>query len=1246
MSRVLRLLSSLRQGGARLWTENNVLRFEAPKGVITPDQLAEMRELKAEICGFLDGAKLQSEASSVAALRRQKAPLSFAQEQLWVLGQVEDLGSAYDIPMAIRLKGSLNADALQRSLTEILRRHDVLRARIDPTADDPVQIIDAPAAYRLDTTDLSRLGEGEGAAALAQRISGFVSEPFVLTDGSLFRAHLVKLSVDEHILLFNIQHIVFDGWSRGVLSRELAALYSAYSLGLPSPLSELPLQYADYAIWQRERLQGRVIAEHIAYWRAKLSGAPPFLDLPTDRARPPVKSFRGDRVSLQLPRELSDRIKDVATSEAVTPYMFMLSAFLVLLSWWSGQRDIVVGTPVANRTRLELEGLIGLVANILVLRVDISPDSSFTALLARVREVALDAYSHDELPFEKLVEVLHPRRDLSRQPLVQVLFALQNVPVDKLEMSGLDANWTDISSVTSKFDLSVYLYEMEEGVSGCFEFAAELFSQSTVEQMILDFRAVLEAVVAAPRRPLVDLWNAIAPLGVQIAISSSFTADVAVDPLLQWTERIGLTSSVRMTGFDQVFQALLAAPSFTQERHQFHVILLRLEDWGRRQEGSNGSGDGTMTIDVDLVERNVLEFVDRLGVASQIGRGYCLVGICPQSPGTVTSALSSQLAVIEARLTKAIQDLPRVLIVPVATTLEAFGVSSFHDSYLDEMARIPYSENFFFAAATAIMRSVLSTTARPCKVLVVDCDNTLWLGICGEDGAAGVTVTPGRRQLQEVLVELVKRGILVCLCSRNDEADVFAVFQTNPGMVISLDEIVAHRIGWNAKCEAMAELADELDLGLDSFVFLDDDAVECAKMEAQLPEVLTLKVPTDDDAIGSFLNRLWMFDGAGSTSEDRARTQRYVEERRRSTAKQQAASLSEFIKSLGLRVSLGISSASDVERMVQIAERTTQFNTSGVRLTLADAKAIVVAPDTDAFIVTASDRFGDYGRSGLIVVDRSEPIWRVVLFALSCRVLGRDVEFEVLEQLVEKSSAALVEGLAFDFRATPRNAPAERFLLSLQRLGGLTECLLSTNVFPIHSLKSALERRRSGDPVTAPRDVAAERASTQQRPTGAGADLVAPHRRFCRLVAAEYGSVDDRAATFGRSVRRVAAPPAEHEAPRTSLEKTLCRIWRDVLRVERVGIDDNFFELGGHSLLATRVIARMRGELNVEMPLRAMFETPTIAELAGSIDRNRDISRSKRSADLNSKVSALSPEEVRSMLRELRREASGDRIGQ
>ena len=443
------------------------------------------------------------ETPPIMPLRKHSGfPLSFAQQRLWFIDQLQPENNYYNIPAAVRLSGPLNVLALRRVLGEIVRRHQSLRTRFEVVESEALQVIHQTTEARLPLIDLCALDE-EAREAEARRLMKAESErPFNLQRGPLLRATLLKLAGEEHLVLLTMHHIVSDGWSVGVLVREVAILYEAYSQGQESPLPDLPLQYAHFAVWQRGWLQGDVLDQQLSYWKQQLAGAPPVLELPLDYPRPAVQTYHGSQVSFRLSRTVTTALKEIGRRERATLFMTLLAAWQTFLSAYTGRTDIVTGADVANRNRSETENLIGFFVNMLVLRTDLSGNPTFRELIGRVREVALGAYAHQDVPFEKLVEELQPQRDLSRNPLFQVLLVLQNVPMEELQLSNLKLSPVEVNNKRAPFDLLLDMMEHDGCLGGAVRYNTDLFARESVERMIRHFETLLQAIVEHPERRL------------------------------------------------------------------------------------------------------------------------------------------------------------------------------------------------------------------------------------------------------------------------------------------------------------------------------------------------------------------------------------------------------------------------------------------------------------------------------------------------------------------------------------------------------------------------------------------------------------------------------------------------------------------------------------------------------------------------------------------------------------------------
>ena len=501
------LVSSLREAGVFFWREGDQLRLRAEVGTLTPELQQKLREHKPEILKVLESEEAPRPRRPVlqAVARNGILPLSFAQQRLWFLDQFEPNSAVYNIPMALRLTGALDVAALQQSLNEIVRRHEAVRTGFRTVDDKPTQVIQPASALETPLVDLAERPELEREETALRLCDEEAQRPFDLKRDVLLRAKLFRLGEADHILLLTMHHIASDAWSVGVLNSELTALYSSFAERKPSPLPDLSVQYADYSVWQREWLQGEALDEQVDYWKKHLDGAPAVLELPTDRPRPAVQTYSGALISAELSKALSAAVDELSRAENATPFMTLLAAFQTLLHRYSGCDQIVVGSPIAGRQHPELEPLIGFFVNTLVLRGDLSGDPPFRTLLVRTREAALGAYAHQDLPFEKLVEELHPDRSTSHAPLFQVLFAFQNVPWEPAALAGLHVARLPLHIGVSKFDLSLFVRKHEGGLSVLVEYNTDLFELATVRRMLGHYQTLLEGIVANPDARLSEL---------------------------------------------------------------------------------------------------------------------------------------------------------------------------------------------------------------------------------------------------------------------------------------------------------------------------------------------------------------------------------------------------------------------------------------------------------------------------------------------------------------------------------------------------------------------------------------------------------------------------------------------------------------------------------------------------------------------------------------------------------------------
>nr|QEO74050.1 condensation domain-containing protein [uncultured bacterium] len=544
-------------------------------------------------------------ASRVQKISRRESndsiPLSYAQQRLWFIWKMEPTSAADNIAVALRIKGRLDVQAMEQTFSEIIKRHEILRTNFPEVDGLPTQRVNPAQALRMPIEDLSGLDEANREAEAEKLISAEESRPFDLVNGAMLRAGLIKMGEQEHLLLLTMHHIVSDGWSMGILVREVGTLYDAFTKGNPSPLSELPIQYADYSVWQRAQLSGATLDAQLDYWKQQLAGASPTLELPTDHARPAVPTSRGRAINFVLPSSVTEAVRELSRTERTTLFMTLMAAFKVLLYRYTGQADIVIGTPYANRNVEELEGLIGVFLNTLVMRTDMSGNPSFRELLGRVKKIAIEGYAHQEVPFEKLVEVLKPDRNLSRTPLFQVMFAFHNWEQESLELTELDERSIRREATTAKYDLTLEMTEYAGNILGMLQYKSDLFDESTMARMVEHFQRLVESAVSKPDQSI-SAVQMLSPPEQQLLLEqwSSAPADYQTDQRLH-----------------ELFEQQAArtpdaiAVSFEQEQVSYTELNARANQLAHQLQSLNVRPEVTVGV---LMERSVEMVVALLGV--------------------------------------------------------------------------------------------------------------------------------------------------------------------------------------------------------------------------------------------------------------------------------------------------------------------------------------------------------------------------------------------------------------------------------------------------------------------------------------------------------------------------------------------------------------------------------------------------------------------------------------------------------
>jgi len=1053
------------------------------------------------------GAWLPTAESEAIPRRPQqdRAPLSFAQERLWFLHELEPDNPAYNIARAVHLSGPPNTAALEQSLNESVQRHEALRTTFSAVEGRPVQVIATEQTLQLPTIDLRLLPEHDRESEAQRLAEEEIRRPFDLAQGPLIRTTLLRLDQEEHILLLAMHHIVSDGWSMGIMFREISVLYKAFCAGKPSPLPDLPIQYADYALWQREWLQGEVLETQLTYWKEQLAGASQVLELPMDHPRPRDQSYRGAVQSVTLSRALTEKLKALSQQEGATLFMTLLAAFQTLLYRYTGQVDIVAGSPIANRTRAELEGLIGFFVNTLVLRTDLSGNPTVRRLLGQIREACLGAYSHQELPFEKLVEELQPVREPSYPPLFQAMLVLQNAPTQALHLTGLSASAIDVQGGTAQYDLNLVLRENRNGLHTKLVFNTDLFETGTARRMLGHFLNLLEGIVADPDQRIAELPLLADAEQHQLLVAwndtlMDYPLDLCVHELFE--RQVERTPNAVAAAFEE--QQI----TYRELNKRANQLAHYLQNLGAESEILVGL----------CMKRSVEWVVSLLGILKS---GAAFVPMDPIYP-------------VE-RLVFMLQNARASLVVTSEELLDRLSGYSGRRVCLDredssiarESEQNP--DNAMSAAQLAYMVFTSGSTGSP-KGVMIDHQGLVNLTLAQIDA---YDVRPGTRFLQtfslgfDASIAQITRPL--CAGATLQLAPEQSLLPGPEMIRLLLDTGVSHL---NLPPSLLQLLPTE-ELPEVKVVIVGGEACPAELVNRWAPgrRFLNAYGPTEA-TVGSTIYECVADGQPPPIGRPIANKQTYI--------------LDHHLQP----VPVGVSG---------------ELYIGGIGL----ARGYWDRPDLTAESFIPNPFSGEPGARMYRTGDLAQ-----YLPDGNIRFLGRiDQQVKIRGYRVELGEIEAV-------------------------LGG----------HPSIHQAFALVRQ---EPETENRRLVAYAVPNQKpMPTVSELQVFLKEKLPDYMVPSAFIVLDDIPLTASGKVDRSALPApewsrdvleAEYIAPRTPVEEVLATIWSQVLGVERVGVHDNFFELGGHSLLATQVISRVRDTLQVEIPLRVIFDSPTVAGMAGFI---------------------------------------------
>ncbi len=1009
------------------------IKLNAPKEVLTPEIVDWIKQHKQDIIEYL-----KNDAVTNVPIGENKRfyPLSSAQLKLFLIQQLNPSSTNYNIPQIFEFASEPDVARLEHAFNKLIERNENLRTSFTIDDGEMVQRI-------LDNLSISipefQIADNE----LSQLLNDFV-KPFDLEQSPLIRLAIVRTKNEKSYLLWDMHHIISDGVTNDILLHDLIKLHNG------EPIEPVKLQYKDFSEWQNNIFFHSLnFHKQLAFWYEQIYQDFNALNWPLDKVRSDKIETSGDHLNFTIPETLTKKLIEIAGEFQTTLNTIFFAIYSIYIGKFCDQNQFFLGTLVAGRQHPDLNNIAGSFANYLPVYININEEYSFIDHLLNCRERLINVYSNQDVPFEKILELNNSNKKLAknRNPLFDTMLVFHNeTDEDILRNQYLFKSIQFFENHGAKLDLKMDVYKNTLDECSCtLEYNTSLFHKDSMLEFIEYFKKFIALILENKNKDTNKLE--IFPETIQkkfkqkqqlnykdkgenknnrLVIASSFTDASLQESINWWGEQYDSKIDIQFSSYNQIVQELTNENSlFNTNNKGINVILLRFEDWLKNFKGSDVE-------QINFLEENYKQLIFILSnIESEIPY---IFGVFPVSDN-VSSEVKDCIHTLTKAYNEFIEKGSKFYCVDFRQFEQHYLIQNIYDNISFNEAHIPFTDEAYAAIGTHIFRKVISILKpNPYKVIVLDCDNTLWEGVCGELGAENVIIDEYYISLQKLLLEKLQQGFILALCSKNNEKDVWDVFDQHPKMVLKREHIAAYRINWVKKSDNLKDLAKELNLGIDSFIFLDDNIAECHEVMHNCPEVFTLQVPSDKKAIPQFIEHNWAFDKNQITDEDAKRNQMYQAESKRKASLQQSVSLEDYLKELNLEVSCCFTKKDEIPRVAQLSQRTNQFNLSTIRYT-EDEIAKIVANDTkQSWSVHVRDKFGDYGLTGVVVTSEIENQLILESFMLSCRVLGRGVEDAVVYAIKRYAGEKQLTEVQANFSRTNKNEPIYKYLNSKWRL--------------------------------------------------------------------------------------------------------------------------------------------------------------------------------------------------------------------
>ena len=1172
-----------------------------------------------ELAAYIENSKPENYNSIESVGDREFYPVSSAQRRLFLLNEANDVNIAYNSSYVLQAEGKLDKERFENTIRELTDRHEALRTSFEVVEDKIVQKVHKTVALNIDYI--------EAAEKDIDNVIRKYINPFDLTRAPLFRTVLIKLESEKYIILFDMHHIISDGASNSILFGEFMNLYKG------NKLPELKIQYKDYCVWQEDLLKSEKIKLQKKYWSNEFKRDISELNMPMDFKRQGRQTFNGSTISFHISSDIISKIGLIAENQNMTLNMVLFSIYNILLSKYSGQEYITTGLITEGRNHPDLQNIIGIFINFLPVKSKVKADSTIKEFLQQEKLILGNTYENQDYPFEKIVNDVVEVSNSGRNPLFDTMFIMHNEWKSNSQLSIDELNLQEYGFVrqAATLDFKIDALIETDGSLYCgLQYNTSLFKEETMQKFAMHFQSLVNNISNNPDQYMsdIEIFTDEEKLQIEekrkinenvidkhttIAISSTFSDEPIGDYIKWWCKQFNEKVAVKFASYNQVFQQLLDPDSLISTNSGANILLIRFEDYIRNLNVTDKEK-------CDMLEQNHRDLVNIL--KNKHMEVPYFVGLFPVSTHLpLSDEVIKCVEDINSRWVKELAEINNIYTIDFTVIDKLYKINRIFDKERDEEGHLPFSDEFFAAMGTAIARNICSWKKQQFKIIALDCDNTLWKGICGEHGLTGISIGSPFTELQKFLIEQYEKGMLLTLCSKNNEADVWEVFDNNPNMLLKKEHFTAWKINWQNKSINLKELAAELNLGIDSFIFIDDSPIECSEVMTNCPEILTLQLPEDSESIPNFLKHVWAFDKLKITQEDKNRTKMYIAEKKRQELLETEISFGGFLQGLNLKVSMNSIKDEQIERVAQLTQRTNQFNLSTIRRNEQEILKLLSENNIKCYCTEVADRFGDYGLTGVIITKEVKDALVIDTFLLSCRVLGRNVEDVILKGLKQYCKEKGLNRLETKFYPTKKNKP---FLEFIKRTGW--QLIEETNEYTAYSLpeKDISEdiefiqfyyecnyennNQCTADMVAATEYDVIEKRTVQDKDYGNSEwklnvvneeNLV--HSNY--LLPLKNHSAEMLLALPVREIVSFDNINEEYEACSNETEERIAEIWGEVLSIDKqkIGINYNFFDLGGNSINILKITNKINTRFEVNISIGDVILNPTIKGLAESI---------------------------------------------